>query len=157
MPHHKTVTLVNNFLMQTAQFLNRFASICEEKLEYVSNNLRRLEITTALLEAKLGSIAWLSAAPQSGESPAELPPTLQQPSDAAPAPAPAAAPAAPTEPSIQEHPEYKQYFRMVRVGVPTESVKAKMEREGKDPSALDNPDAPISQFGLSIDSMPADE
>ena len=80
-PHHKTVTLVNNFLMQTAQFLNRFASLCEEKLDLVSNNLRRLEITTTILEAKLESIKWLSSAPQSGEAAAELPPTLQQPAD----------------------------------------------------------------------------
>ena len=39
-----------------------------------------------------------------------------------------------------EHPQLSQYFRMLKVGVPYQAVKAKMQREGADSFYLDRPD-----------------
>jgi hypothetical protein len=43
--------------------------------------------------------------------------------------------------SYKDHPVYSKYFKMIKVGLPAESVKAKMQVEGVDPSILDkNPE-----------------
>ncbi|XP_068667359.1 uncharacterized protein [Aristolochia californica] len=52
----RTVYLVNIFIANTARFLNRFSSICEEKLADVHRRILRLDATLLLLEAKLRSI-----------------------------------------------------------------------------------------------------
>eukprot|EP00698_Gefionella_okellyi_P022738 TRINITY_DN7578_c0_g1_i1.p2 TRINITY_DN7578_c0_g1~~TRINITY_DN7578_c0_g1_i1.p2 ORF type:complete len:170 (+),score=30.36 TRINITY_DN7578_c0_g1_i1:38-547(+) len=149
-PHHKTVALVNNFLIQTTQFLNRFATLCEEKLNTTATHLRRLEITTTILEQKLDSIKWLSSEPSAQlEATQELPSAVPQAAAAAPAPV-AAAPPPPSEPCVKEHPDYQRWFKMVRVGVPIDSVKGKMTQEGFNPAVLDDENAPISKFGLTM-------
>ena len=73
-PHQTTLHLVNNFVLQTTRFLNRFSLTCEEKLAEVSSGIQSLEISLSIIEAKL-KIKGLEAAPAT-----------------APAPAPAAAP-----------------------------------------------------------------
>jgi len=56
--------------------------------------------------------------------------------------------------AIRDHPVYAKYFKMLKVGLPKEAVKAKMQQEGADPNMLDkNPDDTIS---LS-DKKPASE
>src|SRR3990167_6493584 len=55
----RTLAFVNNFLITTTQFLNRFSIVCEDRLREVSNSLQRLEITMTILEAKLVSIPGL--------------------------------------------------------------------------------------------------
>jgi hypothetical protein len=35
-PHRATLTIVNNFIINTTQFLNRFSYLCEEKLRKAS-------------------------------------------------------------------------------------------------------------------------
>jgi len=62
-PYRKSLTFVNSFLIQTTQFLNRFANTCEQKLSDVSSQLQQLEITMGLLEAKLASIPESALAP----------------------------------------------------------------------------------------------
>ena len=62
-PYRKSLTFVNSFLIQTTQFLNRFANTCEQKLSGVSSQLQQLEITMGLLEAKLASIPESALAP----------------------------------------------------------------------------------------------
>jgi hypothetical protein len=52
-PYRKSLTFINSFLIQTTQFLNKFANTCEKKLGDVSAQLQQLEITMGLLEAKL--------------------------------------------------------------------------------------------------------
>ncbi len=61
LPQRKTITLVNNFIINTTQFLNKFSYLCEEKLSTVSNQIEKLEITLNILEAKLASIPGLEA------------------------------------------------------------------------------------------------
>ena len=41
---------------------------------------------------------------------------------------------------VSEHPQFLPYFKMLRVGVPHQAVKAKMLLEGIDASFLDRPD-----------------
>ena len=74
--------LVNNFVLQTTRFLNRFSNTCEEKLSEVSSGIQSLEISLSIIEAKL-KIKGLEAAP---------------------AGAPAAAPAAAAAPTMAREP-----------------------------------------------------
>lgn len=50
----RIVAFLNHFVTHTAKFLNRFSSVCEEKLEHMSNRIQELEISMNLLEAKVG-------------------------------------------------------------------------------------------------------
>eukprot|EP00040_Diaphanoeca_grandis_P014151 m.71610 g.71610 ORF g.71610 m.71610 type:complete len:345 (-) comp24370_c0_seq1:281-1315(-) len=58
--HKRTVTFLNHFIAHTASFLNRFSTVCEEKLETIAFRLQRLEITVTILEEKLASIPSLN-------------------------------------------------------------------------------------------------
>ena len=42
-----------------------------------------------------------------------------------------------------DHPTYKQYFKMVKVGVALDAVKQKMLLAGENPDVLDDPEATI--------------
>lgn len=39
--------------------------------------------------------------------------------------------------SVADHPTYAKYFKMMKVGLPKEAIKAKMQQEGVNPSFLD--------------------
>eukprot|EP00240_Pyramimonas_obovata_P015191 CAMPEP_0118948410 /NCGR_PEP_ID=MMETSP1169-20130426/47771_1 /TAXON_ID=36882 /ORGANISM="Pyramimonas obovata, Strain CCMP722" /LENGTH=221 /DNA_ID=CAMNT_0006894825 /DNA_START=226 /DNA_END=891 /DNA_ORIENTATION=- len=43
---------------------------------------------------------------------------------------------------MKDHPDYARFFRMERMGVPTQAVKNRMALEDIDSAILDNPDAP---------------
>ena len=64
-PIKKSLVIVNNFVVNTTRFLNRFSAIVDEKLLKVSNNLSRLETTLSILEAKLDSVPDLDGSAQS--------------------------------------------------------------------------------------------
>eukprot|EP00211_Chloroparvula_japonica_P011634 CAMPEP_0119142342 /NCGR_PEP_ID=MMETSP1310-20130426/32465_1 /TAXON_ID=464262 /ORGANISM="Genus nov. species nov., Strain RCC2339" /LENGTH=83 /DNA_ID=CAMNT_0007133871 /DNA_START=66 /DNA_END=313 /DNA_ORIENTATION=+ len=66
--HHKTVALINNFVIDTTEFLNKFSFLCERKLLSVSEDIHRIEVTLAVLEAKLASLPELD-----GVTAAEVP------------------------------------------------------------------------------------
>jgi len=73
-PYKKTVTLVNNFVINTTEFLNKFSYLCEQKLGKVTADIERLEITMNILEAKLASIPGLQdSAPQENAIQEEIP------------------------------------------------------------------------------------
>ncbi|KAG6949767.1 hypothetical protein JG688_00014492 [Phytophthora aleatoria] len=55
-PAAKSLLLINNFVANTTRFLNHFAHECEERITRVSDNVTRVEILLAILEAKLNSI-----------------------------------------------------------------------------------------------------
>uniref|UniRef100_M4C1M4 Uncharacterized protein n=1 Tax=Hyaloperonospora arabidopsidis (strain Emoy2) TaxID=559515 RepID=M4C1M4_HYAAE len=59
-PAAKSLLLINNFVANTTRFLNHFAHECEERITRVSDNVTRVEILLAILEAKLNSIPDLS-------------------------------------------------------------------------------------------------
>lgn len=58
-PHKITLSFINNFVVNTTHFLNKFGTTCEKKLKEVDSKIRGLEITLNLLEAKLNSIEGL--------------------------------------------------------------------------------------------------
>mmetsp|Transcript_24700 Transcript_24700/g.34051 ORF Transcript_24700/g.34051 Transcript_24700/m.34051 type:complete len:204 (-) Transcript_24700:87-698(-) len=43
---------------------------------------------------------------------------------------------------VKDHPELGKFFRMERMGVPSQAVKNRMTMEGHNPDLLDNPNAP---------------
>ena len=55
----RTVAFLNQFVVHTVQFLNRFSTICEEKLADLSLHIQHIETTLNILDAKLSSIPGL--------------------------------------------------------------------------------------------------
>lgn len=55
-PIRKSLVLVNHFMVSTVRFMNRFCTLCEEKLSKVSHDVTRIETALAILEAKMNSI-----------------------------------------------------------------------------------------------------
>jgi WASH complex subunit CCDC53 len=169
-PIQKTLILVNNFLVNTAEFFNTFSNNVEKKISDISKKITEVEVLLAVLEAKLGSVADLVSEP--ADTPVLPPPADIQPPPAVPAvPAAPAAPAAPTvlaltvtptqhiEESlavyespvpvdddlikVSEHPSYMPFFRLLKAGVPLPVISAKAVGEGLDPQYLEQPDALI--------------
>ncbi|KAL6652993.1 hypothetical protein ACP70R_011918 [Stipagrostis hirtigluma subsp. patula] len=52
----RTIYLVNMFIADTVEFLNSFASLCNDKLALLHRKVVKLDSSLALLEAKLHSI-----------------------------------------------------------------------------------------------------
>ena len=57
----QSLVLINNFMVSTVRFMNRFSTLCEEKLHNVSHDITRIETALAILEAKMNSIPDLDA------------------------------------------------------------------------------------------------
>uniref|UniRef100_A0A7S2BZZ9 WASH complex subunit 3 n=1 Tax=Florenciella parvula TaxID=236787 RepID=A0A7S2BZZ9_9STRA len=170
-PLPKTLMLVNNFIVNTTKFLNKFSGEAELKLSDVSSRITGIETCLSVLEKKLGSVPGLDY----DAPPDNLPPAGSdtQPGDAPPgADAPAQGPATRPPPppkrdaggeaaadpdagaivvaegadgeggdgegeggaadgmvAVSEHPEYRKYFKMVKMGVPVGSIMQKMGLE----------------------------
>jgi WASH complex subunit CCDC53 len=158
----QTLLLLNNFITNTTTFLNVFADSCEKKISTVSAKINEIEITLAVLEAKLNSIPGLdfqgtdlppaaptvdvpAAAPPISSS-TSIPPAAAVP-DTAPVPQDNVPPAAAVVDQEQsgkiaakDHPDYARFFKLIRLGVPPPVVAAKISAEGLDPSVLDDPE-----------------
>lgn len=158
----RIVAYINQFVVHTVRFLNRFSTVCEEKLATISLRIQQIETTLSILEAKLSSIPGLEdvrvegvterlasdtngpAAPTaSGHTP--VGPPAPEPSHQAPEPA--------SEQKVEsvgsnvmtvaKDPRYARYLKMVQVGVPVMAIKNKMVLDGLDPNLLDTPNAPV--------------
>ncbi|XP_070848519.1 WASH complex subunit 3 [Chaetodon trifascialis] len=165
----RVVAYLNQFLVHTVQFLNRFSTVCEEKLANISLRIQQIETTLCILEAKLSSIPGLEDVTIDGlgqRQPAQAngPTTTNQsqtdglPAEPRPPPEPAqAAPepattqkaeaAAENVMTVAKDPRYARYLKMVQVGVPVMAIRNKMVLEGLDPNLLDTPDAPVPDGG----------
>ncbi|XP_072528594.1 WASH complex subunit 3 isoform X1 [Salminus brasiliensis] len=55
----RVVAFLNQFIVHTVRFLNRFSTVCEEKLATISLRIQQIETTLSILEAKLSSIPGL--------------------------------------------------------------------------------------------------
>ena len=159
--------LVNNFVTSSVEFLNKFSSLCEQKLLRVSQQVQRVEIVLSLLEAKLDSIGWMAGgaaqAPAGGDAQPAIAASsapVAPPMDGSvpPAPGPPGAPAAPAAAApaapavahvcVKDDPRFSKYFKMLNMGVPAAAVKIKMSNEGADPSVIDlDPEAPAPPGG----------
>jgi len=132
--------LVSAFVIHTTEFLNKFASSCEEKLNKVESNIKQMEITLNILETKLNSIEGLKTT--------ELPPPIKETTQEIQ-----------TQPTIiidlpieednkpqvllcKEDPKLEKYFKMLKIGNAIEQIKHKMVSEGIDPKLLDTPNEP---------------
>ena len=98
-PHQTTLHLVNNFVLQTTRFLNRFSNTCEEKLAELSSDIQSLEISLSIVEAKLDIQGLDMSAPPPSSAPAapaaaeSAPPPTKAPLEPEPEPEPVAEPA----------------------------------------------------------------
>ncbi|XP_015483709.1 WASH complex subunit 3 isoform X2 [Parus major] len=158
----RTVAFLNQFVVHTVQFLNRFSTVCEEKLSALSLRIQQIETTLNILDAKLSSIPGLedvkfevssenvnvtngpvaqiatdqqtAASPQSGNNIQEE--GLQKTEVV-------------TEnvTTVAKDPRYARYLKMVQVGVPVMAIRNKMISEGLNPDLLETPDAPVPAWG----------
>ncbi|XP_059182252.1 WASH complex subunit 3 [Centropristis striata] len=163
----RVVAYLNQFVVHTVRFLNRFSTVCEEKLANISLRIQQIETTLCILEAKLSSIPGLEDVTIEGLS-QQQPAQANGPSGAAQsqseAPAAAGTPPPPqlaaeteTPPkaesasenvlTVAKDPRYARYLKMVQVGVPVMAIKNKMVLEGLDPNLLDTPDAAVPDGG----------
>lgn len=176
-PIKKTLMIVNNFIINTTEFINKFAVLCERKLATISQQTARLEIVTSLLEAKLGSISWLGggenvsaeglpevtvhATPGSAPAPPPGPPPGPPPPSSAPASAPVSTPVpapapAPVGVPAKNHPVYGTIFKMKAMGVPNSALEVKCRAEGLDPACLNcSPDEPLPSHFAGANAVAA--
>lgn len=160
----RIVAYLNQFVVHTVRFLNRFSTVCEEKLSNISLRIQQIETTLCILEAKLSSIPGLEdvtidgAAQQqaaqtngpmaAGQNQADGP-TAGPPPPPEAVQGPEASVTGKSEPpaenvlTVAKDPRYARYLKMVQVGVPVMAIKNKMVLEGLDPNLLDTPDAPV--------------
>ncbi|XP_024435278.1 WASH complex subunit 3 isoform X2 [Desmodus rotundus] len=148
----RTVAFLNQFVVHTIQFLNRFSTVCEEKLADLSLRIQQIETTLNILDAKLSSIPGLddvtcevcpiSVASITNESCAETTSEQSQNSlqDSGPQESEVTAENILT---VAKDPRYARYLKMVQVGVPLMAIRNKMISEGLDPNLLERPDAPV--------------
>ncbi|XP_029521722.1 WASH complex subunit 3 [Oncorhynchus nerka] len=156
----RVVAYLNQFIVHTVRFLNRFSTVCEEKLACISLRIQQIETTLSILEAKLSSIPGLEdvrvegvgqwpatevngpvLVPSQPETPIAVAVPLQPPEASPNIPDPRAA--GDSRMTVAKDPRYARYLKMVQVGVPVMAIKNKMVQEGLDPNLLDTPDAPV--------------
>lgn len=162
----RTVAYLNQFIVHTVRFLNRFSTVCEEKLASISLRVQQIETTLCILEAKLSSIPGLedvtvdevslqqqnqtnglSVNQRQKENDHQGPMSHTEDVQSQPEP-PNIKKAEESTPEINvvtvaKDPKYARYLKMVQVGVPVMAIKNKMVLEGLDPNLLDTPDAPL--------------
>uniref|UniRef100_A0A8D0CCR1 WASH complex subunit 3 n=1 Tax=Salvator merianae TaxID=96440 RepID=A0A8D0CCR1_SALMN len=157
----RTVAFLNQFVVHTVQFLNRFSTVCEEKLSALSLRIQQIETTLNILDAKLSSIPGLedveyevsstsvsnvmngpisqaSVDPQSTNVSPQLEQNNVQKTEEA------------TEnvvTTVSKDPRYARYLKMVQVGVPIMAIRNKMISEGLNPDLLETPDAAVPTWG----------
>jgi WASH complex subunit CCDC53 len=121
------LVLINNFVSNTAGFLNTFSETVEKKISNISNRITELEILISFMEAKLHSIPGLE---DRKEEPLSSPTVGTQ--------------SEPVKETLgvkaSEHPDYIQFFKLLKLGVPISVVQAKVVAANLDPSIIDQPD-----------------
>ncbi|XP_046879099.1 WASH complex subunit 3 [Hypomesus transpacificus] len=163
----RVVAYLNQFIVHTVRFLNRFSVVCEEKLANISLRIQQIETTLSILEAKLSSIPGLEDVRVDGvgqqqtteanglvpvlnevQIPSSLPVVPAETSQIVPEPAQEQkGELAENVVTVAKDERYARYLKMVQVGVPVMAIKNKMVLEGLDPNLLDTPDAPVPDSG----------
>ncbi|KAI2567599.1 WASH complex subunit 3 [Homo sapiens] len=142
----RTVAFLNQFVVHTVQFLNRFSTVCEEKLADLSLRIQQIETTLNILDAKLSSIPGLD------DVTVEVSPlNVTSVTNGAHPEATSEQPQNSTQDSglqesevsaeniltVAKDPRYARYLKMVQVGVPVMAIRNKMISEGLDPDLLE--------------------
>ncbi|XP_054242639.1 WASH complex subunit 3 isoform X2 [Indicator indicator] len=153
----RTVAFLNQFVVHTVQFLNRFSTVCEEKLSALSLRIQQIETTLNILDAKLSSIPGLEDVKFEVSStninsvtngPVAEATTDQQPQNSMHEEGLQKTEAV-TENviTVSKDPRYARYLKMVQVGVPVMAIRNKMISEGLNPDLLETPNAPVPAWG----------
>ncbi|KAM6145193.1 WASH complex subunit 3 isoform 3-T3 [Phoenicopterus ruber ruber] len=116
----RTVAFLNQFVVHTVQFLNRFSTVCEEKLSALSLRIQQIETTLNILDAK-------NNIHEEGLQKTEVVTENVR--------------------TVAKDPRYARYLKMVQVGVPVMAIRNKMISEGLNPDLLETPDAPVPAWG----------
>ncbi|KAL0962886.1 hypothetical protein UPYG_G00346750 [Umbra pygmaea] len=175
----RVVAYLNQFIVHTVRFLNRFSTVCEEKLASISLRIQQIETTLSILEAKLSSIPGLEdvrvegviqrPATEAGGAIADpiqpkttVVQSLPQTEASSKVPEPPQDPKAGEALSnnlitVAKDPRYARYLKMVQVGVPVMAIKNKMVLEGLDPNLLDTPNAPVPDAEKTKDRQCQDD
>ncbi|KAL4701751.1 hypothetical protein H8959_015755 [Pygathrix nigripes] len=149
----RTVAFLNQFVVHTVQFLNRFSTVCEEKLADLSLRIQQIETTLNILDAKLSSIPGLDdvtvevsplnvTSVTNGAHPEA---TFKQPQQSSTQDSGLQESEVSAENilTVAKDPRYARYLKMVQVGVPVMAIRNKMISEGLDPDLLERPDASV--------------
>ncbi|XP_028601884.2 WASH complex subunit 3 isoform X1 [Podarcis muralis] len=161
----RTVAFLNQFVVHTVQFLNRFSTVCEEKLSALSLRIQQIETTLNILDAKLSSIPGLEdikfevsstsvnsvtngPVPQVSVDPpsTNVSPQLEQSTGHEMAQQKTEG-ATENIITVAKDPRYARYLKMVQVGVPVMAIRNKMISEGLNPDLLETPDAAVPTWG----------
>jgi len=154
-PLKKTLLVVNEFLVQTTDFMNKFSELCETKLRHTQQKIARLEVALSLVETKLNSVPWLaqegflgssssSQSPNPASASSPIPPAVPQ-SSAPPPPSiqVSETPSISPEYTYSTDPRFSYYFRMMRMGAARAQLSVRLTSAGFDPTILEmDPDAP---------------
>ncbi|XP_012906977.1 WASH complex subunit 3 isoform X2 [Mustela putorius furo] len=159
----RTVAFLNQFVVHTVQFLNRFSTVCEEKLADLSLRIQQIETTLNILDAKLSSIPGLddvtfevspvSVTGVTKESHSETASEKSQNSlqDSGPQESEVTPENILT---VAKDPRYARYLKMVQVGVPVMAIRNKMISEGLDPDLLEKTRSSTTAWSLNSDLLP---
>lgn len=162
--HHKrTLAFLNHFVCHTANFLNKFSSVCESKLEDINIRIQRVETALCILESKLSSIPGLEdvvltnkISDQDSTNEIEQQSTIPQPiSRDSPITGnhikekdqvvedKNTGISKPNLITVSQHPRYAKYSKLLQMGVPLMAFQSKMIDEGLKPNLLETPNATI--------------
>ncbi|CAK7305806.1 WASH complex subunit 3 isoform X5 [Vulpes vulpes] len=127
----RTVAFLNQFVVHTVQFLNRFSTVCEELssipgLDDVTFEVSPVSVTGITNESHSETTSEKSqqnSLQDSGPQRSEVTPENIL--------------------TVAKDPRYARYLKMVQVGVPVMAIRNKMISEGLDPDLLERPDAPV--------------
>lgn len=158
----RTVAFLNQFVVHTVQFLNRFSTVCEEKLLALSLRIQQIETMLNILDAKLSSIPGLedvkcevTNASVNGVMNGPISQTSTDPQSTNVSPQSEQGSThelkseGPAEnvTTVAKDPRYARYLKMVHVGVPVMAIRNKMVSEGLNPDLLETPDAAVPAWG----------
>ncbi|XP_074758071.1 WASH complex subunit 3 isoform X4 [Athene noctua] len=152
----RTVAFLNQFVVHTVQFLNRFSTVCEEKLSALSLRIQQIETTLNILDAKLSSIPGLedvkfevSSANMNSvtNGPVTQATADQQTNNMCEEGLQKMEVVTENIRTVAKDPRYARYLKMVQVGVPVMAIRNKMIFEGLNPDLLETPDAPVPAWG----------
>ncbi|XP_048357126.1 WASH complex subunit 3 isoform X3 [Sphaerodactylus townsendi] len=139
----RTVAFLNQFVVHTVQFLNRFSTVCEELSSIPGLEDVKCEVANTSVNSVMnGPIPQASTDPQSTNvSPqseqGSVHETGQLKSEGT----------AENITTVAKDPRYARYLKMVQVGVPVMAIRNKMISEGLDPDLLETPDAAVPAWG----------
>ncbi|KAK7591150.1 hypothetical protein V9T40_002763 [Parthenolecanium corni] len=141
----RIVTFVNNFIIDTVSFLNKFINASENTLWKLEKRMRKLDTTLKLLEAKLNFIPDAETiSPPNGASTSSNEKCIEPVSESKEMidekenqEVDSVNEENENKDPVNEVPEEVQkYIKMVKVGVPVEAVKLKMKNDNIDPALL---------------------